>query len=86
MKVNVSAGSIALAVALVLSPGMVSIGAAPAATTVFVTNSNDDGPGSFRRAIAAANGNPSIARVVFLGHVTTIYLRAGVEYTPARSH
>ena len=34
------------------------------AATAQVVNSNDDGPGSFRRAIAMANSSPSVHRIV----------------------
>src|SRR5262245_53538745 len=53
------------------------------AADVAVTNANDSGPGSFRAAIAAANGDPSIGRVVFAG-VGTVELAGTVEYTGAQ--
>jgi hypothetical protein len=82
MKVYVPAGfgSLVLVVALVLPCTMVSVGAAPPAT-VFVSNANDDGPGSFRRAIATANADSRIARVHVVGHVTTIHLRQKIEFS-----
>ena len=48
---------------------------------VFVFNSNDTGPGSFRDAIDRANVNPSISRVEFLWSVSTIVLHHTVFFT-----
>ena len=50
---------------IVVAVLMTVIGAAAghAATVEVVVNSNDDGPGSFRRAIAKANSSPSIRRI-----------------------
>jgi hypothetical protein len=84
MKVNVCAGFLALVAALSLASTTTGVAAADL-TTVFVTNANDDGPGSFRRAILAANGSPSIARVVFVGRVSTIHLRKKIEYSGAQA-
>src|SRR5262245_30604169 len=69
--------------------GVVAVAAATAAGTgaaadVTVTNANDAGPGSFRAAILAANGNPSIGRVVFAG-VSTVNLESTVAYTGTQS-
>jgi hypothetical protein len=80
MTLKVSARSLPMAVALALSTTMVGAGAAPPAT-VFVVNANDAGPGSFRRAIDAANANPAIARVQILGGVSTIFLTQTVEFS-----
>jgi hypothetical protein len=65
--------------------GVATVVAATAAGTgsaadVAVTNANDSGPGSFRAAIAAANGNASIGRIVFAG-VDTVSLASTVGYT-----
>ena len=48
--------------------------------TVFVVNSKDAGPGSFRSAILMANSDPTIRRVLFLGQVSTIFLTQTVEF------
>jgi len=50
------------------------------AADVAVTSANDSGPGSFRAAIVAANGNASIGRVVFAG-VGTVSLASTVAFT-----
>jgi hypothetical protein len=44
-------------------------------------HSNDAGPGSFRTAIAQANSNSSITRILFLGRVGTIALESTVVFT-----
>ena len=54
MKARMSAVSIVLVLVLGLSVTIVPAAAAPPAK-VFVTNSNDSGPGSFRAAINQAN-------------------------------
>ena len=76
---KMSAGAMALTVVFAVSTTTTGVGAAPSAT-VFVVNSNDDGPGSFRRAILAANGDSKITRVQFLGSVSTVHLRTTVEF------
>ena len=78
MKGKMSVGAAGLTVALALST-MVGVGAVPS-STVFVVNSNDDGPGSFRRAILAASGDAQITRIQFLNHVSTVHLRNTVEF------
>jgi hypothetical protein len=86
MKVNVRAGcgTLVFVAALAAVPyTTIGVGAASPAT-VFVSNSNDDGPGSFRRAIATANADPRIARIQFLGHVSTIHLRRTIEFSGAQ--
>jgi hypothetical protein len=70
---------VVVAVVFALSTGSVGAGAA-ASATVFVVDSSDDGAGSFRRAILAANGDPTITRVQFLGNVSTVHLRSTVEF------
>jgi hypothetical protein len=47
---------------------------------VVVTNSNDDGPGSFRDAIDQASSTSTIASIAFLPEVTTIKLQSTVTY------
>ena len=85
MREKVSARPVALVLALALAFTVVSVGATSPAT-VFVLNSNDDGPGSFRRAVALANAADSgVTRIQFLGSVSTIYLRKKVEFTGAQS-
>ena len=59
--------------------------AADPAGQVFVSNSRDAGPGSFRDAIAKASANPAIARVQFLGPVRTVALASTVEFTGAQA-
>ena len=51
---------VALAAALFAAP------VAASAATALVVNNRDDGPGSFRDAIARANDNPSIDTIQFL--------------------
>ncbi|MEQ1855157.1 MAG: hypothetical protein ABL963_01740 [Longimicrobiales bacterium] len=48
---------------------------------VLVTNERDDGPGSFRAAIAAANADPSIGSIALHPRVRTIRLQSGVLFT-----
>jgi hypothetical protein len=58
------------------------IGAAAAqAANVAVVNSNDIGPGSFRNAIAMANSNSSIHRIVIDSSVDVIALQNTVFFT-----
>jgi hypothetical protein len=85
MKVNLRSGSLAIAVAVCLSFTAVVTAEASPASTVFVTNANDDGAGSFRRAILAANATPSIERIVFFGHVSAINLKTTIEYSGAQA-
>ncbi len=84
MREKVSARPVALVLALALAFTVVSVGATSPAT-VFVLNSNDDGPGSFRRAVALANADSGVTRIQFLGSVSTIYLRKKVEFTGAQA-
>ncbi len=51
------------------------------AGTVLVTNANNAGHGSFRRAVEQANSNPWIRHVVFRPGVGTVYLASGVVFT-----
>jgi hypothetical protein len=81
LKVNLRSGSLAIAVAVFLSFTLAVTVDASTPSTVFVTNASDDGAGSFRRAILAANGTASVERIVFFGHVSTISLRTTIEYT-----
>ena len=48
---------------------------------VIVTNSNDAGPGSFRAAIAQANGNNAIGSIGFAPEVNTIALQSGIVFS-----
>jgi hypothetical protein len=68
---------------LVVAVLMTVIGAAAAQAATFevVVNSNDDGPGSFRRAIAKANSSPSIRRIVINRSVNVIALQSTVFFT-----
>ena len=66
MSQKVSARSVVLALVFVLSIAMVGVAAA-SPDTVFVVNSKDSGPGSFRSAILLANDDPTLGRVQFLG-------------------
>lgn len=84
MREKLSARSLVLTVAVALVMSMVTLGAASAAT-VLVTNSNDDGAGSFRRAISAANGDPRVTRIQFLGNVSTIHLKQTIVDRAPRS-
>ena len=79
MKEKVSAGVMTLVMAFALSTTMSAGGGS--SSTVLVTNSNDDGPGSFRRAIAAASADSKVARIQFLGIVSTIRLQQTIEFT-----
>jgi hypothetical protein len=54
---------------------------ASASGKIFVANSNDAGPGSFREAINQANSDPAITRVLFLGSVPTVALLQTVTFT-----
>ena len=83
MSQKVSARSIVLTLVFVFSIAMVSAAAA-SADTVYVVNSKDSGPGSFRSAILLANDDPTIGRVVFLGKVSTIFLTQKVEFAGAQ--
>jgi hypothetical protein len=49
-----------------------------------VTNSNDAGPGSLRRAIESANADASIESIVFSSRVRTVRLKDGVVFTGAQ--
>lgn len=49
-----------------------------------VTNDNDAGVGSFRAAVEAANGNPSIRSIEFSSRVRTINLASTVVFTGAQ--
>jgi hypothetical protein len=80
MRKRVFAESIVFTLALALSVAVGTAVAAPAAT-VFVSNSHDSGPGSFRDAIEKANANQAITRVQFLGRVSTIDLQQTVWFT-----
>lgn len=71
---------IILTLAFALSASSATLGAA-AGRPVFVLNSNDTGPGSFRAAVAQANSNPAITRIVFLGPVGAIELESTVVFT-----
>ncbi len=54
--------------------------AAGNAASAFVTNSNDDGPGSFRKAIERANADSSIGHIVFRARLAPIVLGTPVVY------
>jgi hypothetical protein len=80
MTAPTSNGFVVRLTTLALSATLATAAAASAAT-VFVTNSKDAGAGSFRDAIAQANGNPAITRVQFLKHVSTVFLTSTVEFS-----
>jgi hypothetical protein len=64
-----------------LAGALVFTGAGSAtAAAVEVTNGADDGPGSFREAVEAANADPSIDTISFAGQVF-VDLMAEVRYT-----
>ena len=69
-----------LLAALVLLPQTRAAEASPA-RQVLVTSAADAGPGSFRAAIARANADPAVTRVVFSGRARTVALAATVEFT-----
>ncbi len=61
---------------------------AAAAVTIPVTSNADAGPGSFRDAIASANGDPSIDSVAFdaaLGTITLSIVNGPVAYTGSQA-
>jgi hypothetical protein len=78
MKIRLSA--VALTFTLVLCNASLAGLAAPGGK-VFVTNSNDSGPGSFRDAILQANGDAAIATVQFKGSVSAISLTSTVVFS-----
>ena len=51
----------------------------------FVTNGNDDGAGSFRAAVEAANADSSITSIVVRQSVDSIVIESAVEYTGSQS-
>ena len=55
--------------------------AAVSGATAFVTNANDAGEGSFRAAIAEANGDPAIRNIEFRPGIGTIALASGILFT-----
>jgi hypothetical protein len=83
MKGHVSVGAVVLAAALGFSTTMAGTGAV-APGTMLVVNSHDDGPGSFRHAILAANGDAAITRIQFVG-VSNIRLLKSVEFSGAQA-
>ena len=80
MSQKAPARSVVRTLIFVLSIAIVSTAAA-FADTVYVVNSKDSGPGSFRNAILVATGDPTIDRVVFLGKASTIFLTQKVEFS-----
>ena len=83
MRQKMSTRSVILALVLLSSIAMVTV-AAESPDTVYVVNSKDNGPGSFRSAILLANGDPTIGRVLFLGNVSPIFLTQKVEFAGAQ--
>jgi hypothetical protein len=49
--------------------------------TAYVTNSNNDGAGSFRAAVELANNNPAIGEIEFTSRVRTINLSSTVTFS-----
>jgi hypothetical protein len=80
MKPTTFSRVIVITLALALSETVLA-GAAVPATTVFVSNADDAGPGSFRDAIDRANADPAIAHVQFRGGVGVVGLQASVVFT-----
>ena len=80
----VTVGAAACSDSLPVTPVAPSPGTVTSATIVggdiIVTSSNDDGPGSFRDAIAQANGNVAIQSIGFHPSVHTIHLQSGITY------
>jgi hypothetical protein len=52
---------------------------------VFVTNNANDGPGSFRQAVAAASASPSVTSIRFRSDLGTVNLLDTVTYIGAQS-
>src|SRR5918993_2623992 len=77
MTTVLRSASAILAISFAVTAGPTAHGAVD---QVFVTNSNDSGPGSFREAILQANADPQIARVLFDGRVTSIRLITPVQF------
>lgn len=66
----------------VLCFAAVGLVTAPAtAATIFVSNNANDGTGSFRAAVAAANFDPSITSILFRRDLGTIALESTVIYS-----
>jgi hypothetical protein len=79
MKKQALTEAVVLTLALLLP---LTVSAGPASSgKVFVVNSNDAGPGSFRDAIDQANADATITRIQFLGGVRIIALQETVEFT-----
>jgi hypothetical protein len=69
----------------VTSIGVLALAALPAlAATVSVTNNNDDGAGSFRAAVEAANDNSAITSIRFNRDLGTVALQDTVIYSGAQ--
>ena len=54
-------------------------------SAVAVTSSADDGPGSFRAAVEAANGDAAISAIVFDARLSTVQLEETVSYTGSQA-
>jgi hypothetical protein len=61
--------------------GLALCAAPAAAKTVKVLNNNDSGPNSFRSAIAEANADPAIDRIMFRPGASHIQLQTSVVYS-----
>ena len=59
--------------------------AVPFDNEVLVTNGNDDGAGSFREAVTAANENANIGVIRFLPRVNLVNIDDTVEYTGSQA-
>jgi hypothetical protein len=72
-----SFGSLLLLAVTITSDGTGAVSAG----TVVVSTSNDSGPGSFRDAIATANTDDSITRILCVPSVSTIDLQGTIFFT-----
>jgi len=80
MSQKAPARSIVRTLIFVLSIAIAGVAAA-SAETVYVINSQDSGPGSFRNAILLANEFSTISHVQFLARVSKVFLTEKVEFS-----
>jgi hypothetical protein len=62
------------------SLGLATSSHAKTSKVVKVTNTSDSGPGSFREAVAAANADSAVNRIIFSNNLGTITLESAVSY------
>lgn len=87
--ITLAAAAVALVLAACAEPSAPNAVLAPDApsltlgtsNTAWVTNNNDQGPGSLRAAVGAANGNAGITRIDIAFHVSTIALTQPLVFT-----